>query len=267
MRSRKEMLTSEELHHLFEYNPETGSLAWKVSRRAGIRTIKAGTPIGKDIAIEGMRYTARRTIWCMVHGEWPKEDLFWLNGNSKDRRLKNIGIVPSIPDDGILTQEYLKKVLHYEPETGNFFHKVTQGHSICGRLAGCTSRGYRKIRVLDRLYQAHRLDWFYMYGQWPDGELDHNHGNRGDNKVAKLRSATYSQNRANSNHWKYGNTSIRGIHKCKNGKYQARCNSKYLGTFKTLDEAIVARLDAEKRYQGEYAYSRRVEQPIQGFSV
>ena len=57
-----------------------------------------------------------------------------------------------------LTQERLKEVLNYDPDTGCFTCKVKRGTLKAGDIAGCVHRdGYVKIKVDYMSFQAHRV--------------------------------------------------------------------------------------------------------------
>lgn len=258
--ARKENLTADELHRLFDYNPETGSLTWKVAARRG--TIQPGTPIGKQILLRhaGKRvcYVALRVIWCLHYGVWPDGTLFLYNGNPEDRRVKNIGLAPNPPADGVLTAEYLRKVLFYEPATGQFFHEVTDGGAQFGMLAGAVGKdGRRRIRVGGRKYLASRLAWLYVHGRWPENDIDHENRDRGDDRIENLRDCTKSQNMANRKRIKSNNSGVTGVHRTKTGSFTAHCSGWTSKAFKTLEEAIEARIQAEIELQGEYAFTLR----------
>lgn len=91
-----------------------------------------------------------------------------------------------------MTQSRLKQVLDYNQDTGQFRWRRT------GKVAGCKSgHGYWKIRVDKRLYNAHRLAWLYVYGEWPKDEIDHIDRNGENNAIANLRQVTSSQNKLN----------------------------------------------------------------------
>ena len=97
----------------------------------------------------------------------------------------------------LITHEELTERLTYEPDTGIFrYAKTGPGFSKkpVGTVAGCTDeRGYMLIRLKNRMYYMHRLAWFYVTGNWPEHEVDHINGNRGDNSWRNLREATRYQ--------------------------------------------------------------------------
>jgi hypothetical protein len=105
------------------------------------------------------------------------------------------------------------------------------------------------------MYQAHRLAWLYMHGEWPVGDLDHINGDPADNRIANLRIATQSQNNANRRARRGRN---KGVYmEKKTGKYKANIcvNRKqiYLGRFESAEAAKAAYDKAAAQYFGEYA--------------
>lgn len=95
----------------------------------------------------------------------------------------------------MITQERLKELLDYDPETGAFAWKVTKGRRAkTGRRAGCVSvHGYIIIQIDGKHYPAHRLAWLHVYGQWPKVTIDHINRVRDDNRLENLREATKQQ--------------------------------------------------------------------------
>src|SRR5690349_15052213 len=89
-----------------------------------------------------------------------------------------------------LTQQYLKEILHYDPETGVFIWYTSRGHCKAGNVAGSLNLGYILIGICNFKYQAHRLAWLYMTGEWPTFEIDHKNGVSSDNRWENLREAT-----------------------------------------------------------------------------
>lgn len=99
-----------------------------------------------------------------------------------------------------ITLEYVKSLLSYSPNTGEFRWLEAAPKSVRGRVAGSIEKtnGYRYIRVGHNLILAHRLAWFYVHGLWPEKYLDHINGSRLDNRISNLRPATQRENMQNS---------------------------------------------------------------------
>ena len=159
----------------------------------------------------------------------------------------------------MLTQEYLKSQLDYNPDTGLFIWLVDKkANKVKGKIAGSERKDkYFHIKLNKKMYLSHRLAFLYVYGYIPD-IIDHINGNPSDNRICNLREATYSQNGCNS---KIPNTNISGVkgiswHK-QNKKWQAsiKINKKfiYLGTYNTVEEAADIIKKARQKYHGEYA--------------
>ena len=98
-----------------------------------------------------------------------------------------------------LTQERLREVLSYDPETGIFKNRISRGRSRVGAIIGCMyTCGYTMIVLCSERIYAHRLAWFYQHGRWPKNQLDHINGNRSDNRLVNLREATNQENQMNA---------------------------------------------------------------------
>ena len=97
----------------------------------------------------------------------------------------------------MFTQTELKEFLDYNPYTGKFTWKKNVGKKkLVGKEAGYVNV-YVSIRFKKKLYQAHRLAWFWYYGEWPKEDLDHINSNKHDNRIVNLREATRGKNEAN----------------------------------------------------------------------
>ncbi len=163
-----------------------------------------------------------------------------------------------------LTQQRLKEVLHYCPDLGLFWWKVTPGENratkarntrFAGKLAGSNSNGYVSIRLDGKPYPAHRLAWLYMTGTMPENLIDHANMRPLDNAFDNLREATHSQNMANRR--SKNSTGFKGVKLTEEGTYQARCGGRTdtvtLGRFSTPEAAHAAYVaEAERRY-GSFA--------------
>lgn len=84
--------------------------------------------------------------------------------------------------------ETIKSNVSYNPKTGVFLWRITKrGHKREGDIAGGTAdRGYRRIKIDQHTYFAHRLAWLFFYGEEPGGDISHKDGNRGNNRISNL---------------------------------------------------------------------------------
>ena len=57
--------------------------------------------------------------------------------------------------------------------------------------------GYIQIAIRRKMYQAHRLAWLYVHGEWPRHQIDHINGNPADNRICNLRDVTQFENMQN----------------------------------------------------------------------
>ena len=113
----------------------------------------------------------------------------------------------------------LKDYLHYYRRTGLFIRLKKSERARIGDVAGyLNEKGYVIIKVKGRLYRAHRLAWFYVYGVWPKGRLDHRDTIKHHNWIKNLREATNQQNLQNRGKNKNNTSGYKGVSWCKNIK-------------------------------------------------
>ena len=113
----------------------------------------------------------------------------------------------------MLTQERLKELLFYNPETGIFTWKVKRPKRSIGSVAGCVKvYGYRYISVDGTVYFAHRLAVLYMEGYVPENEVDHINRRRDDNRYGNLREATRQCNARNCSMNSNNSSLVKGVH-------------------------------------------------------
>lgn len=160
----------------------------------------------------------------------------------------------------MLTQEELKRILHYDPASGRWAWRVSRGRVIIGEEAGCTdTNGRRRICIDGTLYLAARLAWLYMTGSWPEAQIDHKDTDQTNDRWNNLRPATHAQNLHNTTGWKKGNAAgYKGVIWHSSGKrWEARIMHNRvtyrLGLFETAEEAHAAYQVKAKELHGEYA--------------
>lgn len=165
-----------------------------------------------------------------------------------------------------LTPERVRELLDYDPKTGEIRHRKRLGNErltkvwntkYAGKTAGVlTKEGRWQITLLGRSYKGHQLAWVCHYGEWPKIEIDHENRVASDNRIKNLRLASRSQNAANKGIQANNTTGHRGI-RPRFGKWhvQITVDRKYtwIGSFKTIDEAIQARDAALEKAFGEFA--------------
>ncbi|NTG86184.1 HNH endonuclease [Agrobacterium rhizogenes] len=167
------------------------------------------------------------------------------------------------------TQARVCEYFNYDPETGllTFKERPRSEFSAArysshlkriGSPAGAVnSGGYQKVLVDGTYHSAHRIIWLMVTGDWvkyPEFEIDHINGDPSDNRISNLRKVTKSENQRNAGKRITNTSGIHGVNwKARgddDGRWVARIwngpKHVYLGQFKTLHEARIARKAAER---------------------
>lgn len=154
-----------------------------------------------------------------------------------------------------MTQEELKQILDYDPETGLFRWKIKPSKKInIGDVAGALRPdGYIQIRINKKDYSAHRLAWLYVTGDWPVNTVDHINRIRNDNQISNLRDITNQEQQFHKGNDKRNTSGYKGASWSKqNKKWRAAIgvNGKiiYLGLFNTKEAASEAYQEAKEKY-------------------
>ena len=159
------------------------------------------------------------------------------------------------------TQEQLKNLFTYNPDTGELIRKISSGGFKKGSVAGSlTKYGYLCVRVNYRLYQIHRLIWVYVHGYFPNKDIDHINRVRTDNRLENLREATRSQNlrnkeKSNKNISGYKGVSFFARDKKWMASIQINGKKKYLGYFDTPLSAHEAYKNFAEKHFGEFSHA------------
>lgn len=150
-----------------------------------------------------------------------------------------------------MTQEELKSVITYNPETGVFRWLASKAGRRAEAGTVLEPRGYVQLCIDGRRYLAHRLAWLYVHGVWPDSYVDHINRDPRDNRLANLRQATHAenlQNKGKSTNNTSGHLGVSWRKDC--ARWEARLmvnrKSRHLGFFEHLEDAVSARKAAEQ---------------------
>lgn len=159
----------------------------------------------------------------------------------------------------MITQKELKEILEYNPETGDFYWKISPKHGVnVGDKAGSQHIGYTRLTIKRKKYLTHRLAWLYVYGEFPKGDIDHIDNDRANCRINNLRIANKSTNGYNRKKQANNTSGIKGVIWCKaSNKWSVRIgvNKKkiYFGVWDDLEFAELVAQEARAKYHGEYA--------------
>lgn len=164
-------------------------------------------------------------------------------------------------------QDLLRKLLRYEPDTGKlfwlprpreFFNSDRACNAMNAKLAGkeaftCVNAGYRKGRIMEQHYVAHRICWAIYYGSPPVYTIDHIDGDRENNRISNLRDVPMCINNQNAklrHDNKSGHVGVMWDNQELKWRAQARyqTKTKFIGLFDNKEDAITARQAAEIKY-------------------
>lgn len=168
-----------------------------------------------------------------------------------------------------ITPDRLRQLLRYEPESGKLFWRERPREDFATNRAFATwnSRysgaeaftntipgGYKTGTIMNKSYRAHIVIWAIVTGVWPDHEIDHRNGIRHDNRFSNFKPATSSENKRNCRRYSSNTSGVTGVYwekrrrswlvKISTGVRQVV----EIGRFRTKEEAIIARKQAERRY-------------------
>lgn len=162
----------------------------------------------------------------------------------------------------MVTQERLKELLNYNPDTGVFEWKIDirAGRNKAFLIVAAGARagfygtyGYRYFVADGERHAEHRWAFLYMTGKLPPKHIDVDHVNmvRDDNRWANIRLATRSQNMQNITSPHADNQTGKLGVEVKRDKFSARIcinGIRYsLGSFATADLAHEAYIAAKRK--------------------
>lgn len=190
-------------------------------------------------------------------------DLSWFHTLSHHSTPNHMGDL-SKGSSMSLSQDELKRLVHYDPWTGFFFWRANDGKKRKGKIAGSVNKvsGYVEIRINGQLYYGHRLAWFYEHGVWPKELLDHEDLNRRHNAKFNLREASFTQNARNSSRSCNNRSGFKGVYRATKGSTfhaSITVNGKgiFLGAFQDPVDAAKAYDTAALTHHGKFARTNK----------
>lgn len=155
-----------------------------------------------------------------------------------------------------INAEKVRDIFSYDEDIGILSWKKCKAKRVkFGDRAGSINHdGYLRISVGRRHYMAHRLAWLYVYGEWPNGEIDHINGVPSDNRISNLREVNHKENSLNTKLFKSSTSGVSGVIWNKiNSNWRARIstdqgNRQELGSYKDFFEACCVRKSAERKH-------------------
>jgi len=102
---------------------------------------------------------------------------------------------------------------------------------------------YYKVRFEKSTYCVHRMIYILINGDIDrDLDIDHIDRNKLNNDINNLKACTRAENRVNTGPTKDNALGLKGIYiRTSDKSVRAVYNRIYIGTFKTVDEAVIAR--------------------------
>tara|TARA_R110000851_G_scaffold315349_1_gene477794 strand:- start:522 stop:1028 length:507 start_codon:yes stop_codon:yes gene_type:complete len=156
-----------------------------------------------------------------------------------------------------MTEELLKQMLKYEPDTGLFTWLIKRPGVLINDVAGTERKHDGKTYIIISLngkkHRAHRLAFLYMTGKFPLLLCDHEDGDGTNNRWNNLREVDYINNNRNMRLRADNSSGVAGVYWNKKDKrwqvsLKVGSDRGYIGQYKTLEEAVRIRLDAERKH-------------------
>ena len=155
----------------------------------------------------------------------------------------------------MIDQETVKKLFHYDAESGMLLWRNGNGRNVkpWQQAKALNGNGYCSVKIEKKNHPVHRIIWLYVYGHFPEQDIDHKNRIRNDNRLCNLRAVSRTDNCQNislPSHNKSGHIGVSWFknHNCWTVYVKVNKKNKWLGYYKNLDDAIAARKAGEKQY-------------------
>jgi hypothetical protein len=166
----------------------------------------------------------------------------------------------AMPKHSIPTAARVREILHYSPDTGEFWWIQPRLGCRIYIQAGSTHKSrhgrYRRLTLDGKGYGAHLIAWLYMKGRWcREGmEIHHKNLNSLDNKWNNLEEVIPLHNKwARKRKPQFASKYGTGVQKTAEGHYVAIIQRRFLGSYNTAEEAAEAYRRAAIKAYGKYS--------------
>jgi hypothetical protein len=201
--------------------------------------------MNKDNNHDGLSMTfEQKELFCKFCRIWE------LNPEFKDKKYDKF-LKAYWKDKDKITPEELLELYIADFDAGKLFCRKT------GDNRDCETKGslYKTVNIFSKKkrksYKLHAVLFAMYHGRWADSDklVDHRDGNATNNSISNLFEATHKEN-ANNRVQKNYNYGIRMLI-LKNGSksYKLSRGGKYLGIFKTYEEAMARSLAYDKQLE------------------
>lgn len=147
----------------------------------------------------------------------------------------------------------LFETISYDAGTGKFtWRNHPYFATLTGKPAGSIdAKGFVCIDVNSTRYKASHLAWYFTHGYFPD-RIRHVNGITDDDRIVNLKSISSVDNARTTTMAKNNTSGFTGVNLEPNNKWRAKIGYKgkqvSLGTFSVFQDAVLARLEGETKY-------------------
>jgi hypothetical protein len=152
----------------------------------------------------------------------------------------------------VISQQELKELVEYNPETGVLMWRVARPRADqWSNVGSLTPQGYLRTSIRGRAYFVHSLIWLYVYGYFPENDIDHIDRVKTNNCLGNLRVVSKCCSAQNKSVYKNNKSGIKGVHWCNTTQRWRVCivlskGQRVIGSFEDFTEAVCLRLAAEQ---------------------
>ena len=158
---------------------------------------------------------------------------------------------------GLFTKEYLNSLFDYKD--GKLFWKVARSSRIKVGDEACSEwgNGYLGVRVDHKSIALHRVVWM-MFNDILPNYIDHIDGNKHNNRIENLRSATHTENNRNVGIKRHNTSGFKNVSWDKTRKkwvvhLSFYNKTKFIGRYEDLELAALVAEEVRNKYHGDFA--------------